>query len=300
MDSIEQGKTVVARAVAINIGLAMIKVSAGILGNSYALVADGIESTSDIFSSLIVLSGLRLSARPADSSHPYGHGKAESLAGLAVSLFLLAAAIIIGVQAINEIANPHGAPSWFTLPILGVIILIKEWLYRRMHRVGARLGSSSMQGDAWHHRSDAITSLAAFVGIGVALVGGTGYESADDWAALIACAFIMTNGLRLVRPALDEIMDATAPPQIQVQVVRIAGSVDGVVAIEKCRIRKSGLEYLMDLHVEVDPKISVEAGHAIGHLVKDRLLASAIPIADVIIHVEPASSPAMADSDGKI
>ena len=288
MQSIGPGLGIAGSAMAINLVLALIKISTGVIGNSYALIADGIESTSDIFSSLIVLSGLQFSSKPADQSHPYGHGKAESLAGLAVALFLIGAGILIATQAIREILSPQLAPAWYTLPILAIIIFVKEALYRRMYRVGTDLDSSSLRSDAWHHRSDAITSLAAFVGISIALIGGAGYESADDWAALLAVAIIFANGIRLLRPALDEVMDASVSDDIERQVISIASSVDGVVAIEKSRIRKSGLGYLMDLHVEVDSAISVKNGHAIGHMVNDRLMQSSIPITDVVIHIEPA------------
>lgn len=288
MQSIGPGLGIAGSAMAINLVLALIKISTGVIGNSYALIADGIESTSDIFSSLIVLSGLQISSKPADQSHPYGHGKAESLAGMAVALFLIGAGVLIAVQAIREILTPHQSPAWFILPILAIIIVVKEGLYRRMYSVSSDLDSSSLRGDAWHHRSDAITSLAVFVGISIALIGGTGYESADDWAALLAVAIIFVNGIRLLRPALDEVMDASVSDDVEQQVISIASSVEGVVAIEKCRIRKSGLGYLMDLHVEVDSSISVKNGHAIGHMVNDRLMQSSIPITDVVIHIEPA------------
>ena len=288
MQSISSGIVVAGGAIAINLVLALIKIATGVIGSSYALIADGIESTADIFTSLIVLSGLQFSVKPADRDHPYGHGKAESLAGMAVALFLIAAGILIAVQAIREIRTPQQSPAWFTLPILGLVIIVKEWLYRRMYRVGDKLESSSLRSDAWHHRSDAITSLTAFVGISIALIGGAGYESADDWAALVACGFILANGFRLLRPALDEVMDAAASSDVEQQIIDIASSVDGVVAIEKRRIRKSGLGYLMDLHVRVDSEISVREGHAIGHSVNDRLMKSSIPITDVVIHIEPA------------
>ena len=288
MQSIGPGLGIAGSAMAINLVLALIKISTGVVGNSYALIADGIESTSDIFSSLIVLSGLQISSKPADQSHPYGHGKAESLAALAVAIFLIGAGILIAIQAVREILSPQLAPAWYTLPILAVIIVVKEGLYRKMYSVGTDLDSSSLRSDAWHHRSDAITSLAAFVGISIALIGGPGYESADDWAALLAVAIIFANGIRILRPALDEVMDASVSDDIERQVISIASSVDGVVAIEKSRIRKSGLGYLMDLHVEVDSAISVKDGHAIGHIVNDRLMKSSIPITDVVIHIEPA------------
>ena len=288
MQSIGPGIAVAGGAIAINLVLALIKISTGVIGSSYALIADGIESTADIFTSLIVLSGLQFSSKPADHNHPYGHGKAESLAALAVALFLIAAAIVIAIQAIREIMTPQQAPAWFTLPVLAIIIIVKEALYRRMHSVGSDLESSSLRSDAWHHRSDAITSLAAFVGISVALIGGSGYESADDWAALLACAIIFANGVRLLRPAIDEVMDASVSDDVEREVREIAGSVEGVVAIEKCRIRKSGLGYLMDIHVEVDSNTSVKNGHAIGHNVNDRLMESSLPITDIVIHIEPA------------
>jgi cation diffusion facilitator family transporter len=286
--SIESGLMIAGSAIAINLVLALIKISTGVIGNSYALVADGIESTTDIFSSLIVFGGLRISTKPPDESHPYGHGKAESLAAMVVAIFLIAAAFLIAVQSIKEIRTPQSSPAWYTLIVLGIIIVIKELLYRRMHQVGDSLDSSSLRSDAWHHRSDAITSLAAFIGISIALIGGEGYESADDWAALLACSIIFVNGVRLVRPALNEVMDAAPSDAIEGRVVETASYVDGVVAIEKCRIRKSGLGYLMDIHVEVNSELTIREGHDIGHAVKDRLLDSELPISDVIVHIEPA------------
>lgn len=276
-------------AIAINLVLALIKISTGVIGNSYALVADGIESTTDIFSSLIVFGGLRISTRPPDENHPYGHGKAESLAAMVVAIFLIAAAFLIAVQSIKEIRTPQSSPAWYTLIVLGIIIVVKELLYRRMRQVGDSLDSSSLRSDAWHHRSDAITSMAVFMGISIALIGGEGYESADDWAALLACTIIFVNGVRLLRPALNEVMDAAPSDAIEARVVETASRVDGVVAIEKCRIRKSGLGYLMDIHVEVNSELTIREGHNIGHAVKDRLLNSELPISDVIVHIEPAS-----------
>jgi cation diffusion facilitator family transporter len=287
MISVEDGLKVSGSAIAINLTLALVKISTGVLGNSYALIADGIESTTDIFSSLIVMGGLRISIRPPDEDHPYGHGKAESLAGLIVALFLLGAATLIAYQSIQEIRSPHGSPAWYTLVVLGGVIIVKEWLFRRMLKVGDEMESSALKNDAWHHRSDAITSMATFIGISIALIGGERFAAADDWAALLACTIIYFNGFRLLRATLNEVMDAAAPDDIEDQIRGIACSVDGVVEIEKCRVRKSGLGYLMDLHVVVDGKISVQEGHLIGHHVKDHLIASPIPVTDAVIHIEP-------------
>ena len=287
MISIEDGLKISGSAIAINLTLALVKVSTGVVGNSYAMIADGIESTTDIFSSLIVMGGLRISTKPPDEDHPYGHGKAESLAGLIVALFLFGAATLIAIQSIQEILTPHKSPAWYTLMVLIGIIIVKEWLFRRMLQVGDEMDSSALKNDAWHHRSDAITSLATFIGISIALIGGAKYATADDWAALLACAIIYFNGFRLLRNALNEVMDAAAPEDIEWQIREVACAVEGVVEIEKCRVRKSGLGYITDLHVVVDGKISVQQGHLIGHAVKDRLIADPIPVTDAIIHIEP-------------
>jgi cation diffusion facilitator family transporter len=258
------------------------------VGNSYALIADGIESTSDIVSSLVVWTGLKISSLPADEDHPYGHGKAESIAGMVVALALLAAAVFIGIQSVREIITPHHAPAWFTLLVLALVIGTKETLYRFVLKVGDELTSTAVKGDAWHHRSDAITSAAAFIGISIALIGGKGYESADDWAALLACAVILFNGYRIFRAALNEIMDAAPPDPLQTQIRQLASSVPGVVRIEKCRARKSGLGLFVEIHIEVDGTLSVQRGHEIAHQVSDHLKSSALSIQHVVAHVEPA------------
>ena len=287
MSTVETGLRLSRLALVINALLAGVKIAAGVLGNSYVLIADGIESTADIFSSVVVWGGLRVATIPADENHPFGHGKAESLASVIVSMLLLGAALLIAVQSIHEILTPHQAPAWFTLPVLLVVIVIKETLFRLAFRAGSSLESTALKSDAWHHRSDALTSAAAFVGIGIALVGGRGYESADDWAALIACGIITWNGLRLLRAALDEVMDAAVSPEVVAGVRKLAADVDGVIDIEKCRIRKSGLHLALDIHVVVDGGLSVRRGHDIAHQVKDRLLESQLRINDVTVHIEP-------------
>lgn len=287
MVSIETGLRASAIGIVTNFGLAIFKIVVGIVGNSYALIADGIESTADIVSSFIVWSGLRIASRPPDADHPYGHGKAESLAGMVVAAALLGAAALIAWQSINEIITPHHSPAWYTLLALALVIATKETLFRFVDKTGHSLDSTSLKSDAWHHRSDALTSAAAFIGISVALIGGKGYEGADDWAALFACAIIAFNGLRLLKPALSEVMDAAVEAETLARIRAVAGAVAGVTAIEKCRVRKSGLGLCMDIHVEVDGRITVREGHEIGHRVKDALLASELRIADVVVHIEP-------------
>ena len=289
MATVETGLRIAKLALLVNALLAVGKIATGILGNSYVLIADGIESTADIFSSVVVWGGLRVSVLPADENHPFGHGKAEPVASIIVSMILLAAALLIAVQSVHEILTPHHPPAWYTLPVLVVVVLVKETLFRAAFRTGRSLESTALKSDAWHHRSDALTSAAALIGISIALIGGKGYESADDWAALLACGVISWNGLRLLRSALDELMDASVSPEVVAQVRELAATVEGVAGIDKCRIRKSGLHLALDIHVVVDGALTVRRGHEIAHLVKDRLLASQHRINDVTVHIEPAS-----------
>lgn len=267
--------------------LAAIKAIAGILGNSYALIADAIESFSDVVTSLIVLVGLKIATKPADQDHPYGHGKAEPLAAIVVSLALMAAAIIIIVQSIYEIITPHHAPAPFTLLVLVIVVIVKESLFRFVFKVGESIESTVIKTDAWHHRSDAITSSFAFVGISVALIGGEGYEMADDWAALCASGIIIYNAYKLAAIGLKEVMDTAPPHNIQESVKKLASSVEGVLSLDKCLVRKMGLDFFVDLHVIVDGKISVYEGHEIAHKVKDKIKSEFPRITDVLVHIEP-------------
>ncbi len=272
----------------VNSALAVVKVAAGVFGHSYVLIADGIESTLDIFGSLIIWGGLKLASRPPDDSHPYGHGKAEALAAIVVALTVVLAAIGLAAQSVREILTPHHAPAPFTLAVLVVVVIVKETLFRRVIQTGDKIGSSAMKTDAWHHRSDAITSVAAFVGIGIALLGGPGWESADDWAALLACGLIGVNGYQLLIPALQEALDAAPPEEIAARIRATASAVPGVAELDQCRIRKMGLDYYVDLHVGVNADLSVREGHRIAHAVKDAIRTEHPAVADVLVHIEPS------------
>lgn len=270
-----------------NFLLAIIKGIAGVFGHSFALVADSMESSGDILTSLFVLIGLKTASRPPDENHPYGHGRAEPLAAMAVSAILLGASVVIAVQSLHYILTPHEGPKAFTLWILGGVVIIKEILFRYSIRKGKEIGSVAVRADAFHHRSDAVTSLAAFVGISVALIGGEGYESADDWAALIASGFIALNAYAIIRPALSEVMEEAQPPELIEAIKKEALTVEGVFAIDKCYVRKMGFVYYVDIHLVVDRNLTVKRGHDIAHNVKDALRASSLSIADVLTHVEP-------------
>lgn len=288
-NSSQEGIRTALISIFVNLLLAAIKVTTGIVGNSYALIADGIESLMDIFSSLVVWGGLTIGALPPDENHPYGHGKAESLAAMFVALTLMGVAVGIAVQCTREIFNPHQAPKAYTLLVLALVILTKEMLFRFVFKTGQRLQSLSLKGDAWHHRSDALTSLAAFLGISIALLAGKGYESADDWAALFACGIIGFNGLRLLKSAIGEIMDEAVEAHMQQRIRDTAQKVAHVHAIEKCRIRKSGVGFFVEIHVEVDGKTSLKEAHRIGHEVKDAIQNAGLGVLDAVVHMEPAT-----------
>lgn len=271
-----------------NAALAGIKFLAGIFGNSFALIADGIESTVDVFSSLLVLVGLKYAARPADENHPYGHGKAEPLITFLVVAFLIVSAFTIAWQAIQNIQTPHTLPSSWTLIVLGAIILWKETSYQLVMKRAKKLKSSSLRAEAWHHRSDAITSIAAFVGISVAIFAGDGFEVADDYAALIACGFILYNCYGIFRPALSEVMDENNYEELTLKIRKIALKVNGVEGTEKCFVRKAGMKYHVDLHATVKGNLTVKEGHSISHALKDTLRKEIPELEHILIHIEPA------------
>jgi cation diffusion facilitator family transporter len=288
VSNLQTGARVALLGLAINIVLASVKIFVGVVGHAYVLIADGIESALDIAGSVIIWGGLKFAARPPDATHPYGHGKAEPIAAIAVAMGVLAAALGLAIQSVREIFLPHHAPAPYTLLVVIVVVLIKEVLFRYVNKVGHDVESTAVQTDAWHHRTDALTSVAAFIGISLALIGGEKWRSADDWAALFACGLIATNGYRLLRPALHEIMDTAPRGEIVVTVQNAARSVPGVAEVEKCFLRKMGLSYYVDLHVGVNGDIPVREGHRIAHDVKRAIQEAEPRIADVLVHIEPA------------
>lgn len=272
---------------AVNILLAAVKLLAGVVGHSHALIADAVESIGDVCSSLVVWRGLSVASIPPDEDHPYGHGKAEAISAAMVAGMLLIAAVWIAVHAVMEMFSPRVAPAPFTLAVLLGVIVVKEALFRFAIKEGMAVDSSAVRSDAWHHRSDAITSLAAGIGITVAVVGGEGYEIADDVAALFASGIIFWNGWRLFRPALDELMDASADPDLIQRIIRTAEAVPNAGHVEKCLVRRMGEQFLVDMHLEVAPEMTVLAAHRVAHEVKDAVRREHLKVQDVLVHVEP-------------
>jgi len=281
---------------AVNVALTVAKFLAGVFGHSQALIADAVESLADIFSSIIVWRGLVVAEAPPDEDHPYGHGKAEPLAAATVSAMLLLAAGMIAYHSLQGIVEPRVAPSAWTLILLVAVIAVKEILFRYVLHEAAHVESSAVKTDAWHHRSDAITSAAAFLGIGIALLGGPGYEHADNWAALVAAFVIAFNGWRLLRPAFNELMDRSPERETIDEIKRIAATIPGVDGVEKCFVRKMGYQLFVDMHVEVDPQMTVLRSHEIAHEVKDKVRQTMPSVHDVLVHIEPLNIPAKKSS----
>lgn len=271
----------------VNLILAIIKLIAGVVGHAYALVADAVESTADILSSLVVYGGLRIAAQPADEDHPYGHGRAEALAGAFVALMLIAAAIGIGIEAVREIRTPHHVPKAWTLGVLVGVIAIKQVLATKVFQIGSEIGSTAVMNDAQHHRSDVVTSTAAFIGISIAVIGGPGWEQADDWAALVASLVIAYNGAKMLRPAVNDLMDHLPDESVVKAIANAATSVPDVRAIEKLKVRKVGLQYTVDLHVQTDALMSLHDAHIVSGKVKGAIRAAMPAVDGVLIHMEP-------------
>jgi cation diffusion facilitator family transporter len=277
-------------AVIVSLALGIVKIVTGVLGHSYALIADGVESMLDVASGLVVAGSLKIAVQPPDEKYPFGYGKIEPTAALVIASGLIGAAFLIAIASVREIVTPHRTPAAYTLVVLVLVVVTKEILFRFLFRTSQSIESKAVETDAWHHRSDSLTSIAAFVGISVALWGGEGYEPADDWAALFAAAVIAYNGVRLLRNAWREMMDAAVPEEIRADIRDIAGGVAGVAGIDMCRVRKSGLGLWVDIHVEVPGNMTVREGHEIAHRVKDALVVSKHRVMDAIVHIEPAQN----------
>lgn len=270
-----------------NLILVVLKGLAGLLGNSSALIADAIESMADVVSSILLYAGIKFAHKPPDKNHPYGHGKIEPLLTLVIVIFLLFSAGLISFHSIGNIGTRHEAPAAWTLLILLPIIIWKEFTFRTIIKKAKALNSSTLKAEAWHQRSDAFTSAAAFIGIATAVMLGEGYENADDLAALVAAAVIVYNCYHLLRPAIAELMDEHAHDKMVIAIYEQSQQVKGILDIETCYVRKSGIFYWVDLHAIVDGNLTVREGHDLAHQLKDHLRKKIPEIQDVLIHIEP-------------
>ncbi|MGE0756951.1 MAG: cation diffusion facilitator family transporter [Pirellulaceae bacterium] len=271
----------------LNLALGVTKLIGGVWGSSFALLSDAVNSLGDALVSISVLVALWYAQRPADAEHPYGHTRAEAVAASNIALLIVLSALLVGWEAIQRLGVPHPVPPLWTLWIAAAGALLKEGLYRYKRAVARRTGSSAILANAWDHRSDALCSLAVLCGLGVVRVGGPALIWADEMAALVVVAAIVWSGARLFRSSTSELLDPQADEELVRQIRERASQVDGVCAVEKLWVRKTGLEYLADIHLQVAASLTVDEGHRIGHEVKDLLLGDFASLRDVLVHLEP-------------
>lgn len=272
---------------AVNLLLGVVKLVGGILGHSFALIADAVNSIGDVVTTLVVLFALRVAQRPPDAEHPYGHSRAEGIAASNVAILMIVSALLVGWEAIQRLSNVNLAPPVWTLWIAGANVIIKEGLYRYKFKIGRRLGSASIIANAWDHRSDALSALAVLIGLATVRIGGARFMWADEAASLVVVAAIVWTGVQLFRSSASELMDVQADSKYVNRIRATALLVKGVEDVETLWVRKSGLEYFADIHIQVDPSLTVAEGHRIGHRVKDHLLEEYVSLRDVLVHLEP-------------
>lgn len=272
---------------AINLSLGIVKLVGGILGSSFALISDAVNSLGDSLTSLVVLGGLWYAQRPPDEEHPYGHTRAEAVAASNVALLIIISALFVGWEAITRSEIHQQLPPVWTLWIAGGNVVIKLVLYDYKLRVGRRTKSSVIIANAWDHRSDAMCSLAVLIGLGVIRWGGPAYAGVDVVAALVVVVVIVWSGVELFRNSVSELLDPQADAELVQRVRERAMAVSKVRGIDKLWVRKTGVEYLVDIHIEVDGRLTVEEGHRIGHVVKEKLIQEFACLRDVLVHLEP-------------
>jgi cation diffusion facilitator family transporter len=273
---------------AINLLLGCAKLAGGLIGQSFALISDAVNSLGDVLTSVAVLVAFRVAQKPPDAEHPYGHTRAEAIAGSNVAVLVMVSALIVGWRAIQGLPNSsHHVPPVWTLAIAGANVVIKEGLYQYKIRLGRRAGSRAVIANAWDHRADAFSALAVLVGLLIVRVGGPRFIAFDELAALFVVMVILSSGTKLFWASAQELMDAQADRSLVDQIRERAAAVAGVKRVDKLWVRKSGIEYLVDIHIQVPAEESVAEGHRVGHLVKDELLSGFTNLRDVMVHLEP-------------
>jgi cation diffusion facilitator family transporter len=287
-DLYRQSRRAAVWGLVVSLGLGAVKLAGGLFGHSLALLSDAAHSLVDAAVSLALIVALTLAQRPADSEHPYGHARVEALAGAVVALVLIALALGIAWHAVATVGVPSPPPEAFTLIIALGGAMFQEGLYRYAGSVARRTGSNALLATAWDYRLDALGGVVVTIGVLLVKWGGPAWEWADHAAAAAIAGTVLWVGCGLLWENAQALMDRQAAPEVLDAVRREALAVTGVQGVEKLRVRRAGLEYLVDIHVEVDPAQSVRAGHDIAHAVKDRVISQAGPIRDVLVHVEPS------------
>jgi len=267
--------------------LAAVKITVGLLARSTSVVADGVESASDVLASGIVLFGLAIGSRPPDEKHPYGHGRLETLAGLAVGMLLAAVGVSICVRSLEGVAEAHSPPSFYAIwPLIGSIIAKAVLSFLKFH-YGRKIRSSSLVADAWNDGVDILSGLSALAAVGLTLYDPSRYLAADHYGGFVVGLIVITLGLLVVRETTLRLIDTMPDREMMTAIREAASLVAGARGIEKCFARNTGLQYHVDLHLEVDPDLTVRESHAIASQVRERIRERLTWVADVMVHVEP-------------
>lgn len=274
----------------VNLSLGVMKIIAGSVAHSYALLSDAVNSLGDVVTTVVVLIALRLAQQPPDDEHPYGHTRAEAIAASNVALLIIISALALAWRTLDRPVGQAVIPPGWALVLAAVNVIIKEALYRYKLRVGTRTGSAAIIANAWDHRSDALCSFAVLVGLFLTRIGGQYGIWADTAASLLVIAVVVANGIVVFRRSVHELLDPQAGDDFVREIRGAAITMPGVLGVEKLWVRKSGLEFFADIHLEVDPEITVAEGHRIGHAVRDRLIEKFPPLRDVLVHLEPYAS----------
>jgi cation diffusion facilitator family transporter len=274
----------------LNLFLSALKFSAGYFGRSQALIADAIHSLSDTTSDIAVIAGSHYWSRPPDESHQYGHRRLETLVSIFIGIMLAAAGAGIGWEAITSLHQKQGAPpGWIALAAAFVSIVSKEIIYRWTAAAGRRVKSSALAANAWHHRTDAISSLPVFVAVGGALIFPS-WSFLDRVGAVIVSIFILHAAIKIIWPGISELIDAGAPEEIQTDIIACALKSRGVMEAHAVRTRYISTSIQVDLHIVVDGSMTVREGHAIADDVRDCLIDEIPDVVDVVVHVDPPES----------
>ena len=285
----DEANKVTLQAIGWNIFLAFIKIIAGILGKSSVMIADGLHSASDIITSMGVLIGNYISSKPFDKEHNYGHEKAETLVSFLLSIILVGVALSIGYEASKSLFNIEGIaiPTLLPLVVSIISILIKEYQYRITIRIAKKVNSPALKADAWHHRSDALSSIAAFVGIGGAMLG---FKILEPLASIVVALFVCKVGYDILKNAVNELMDVSIDETYENEIKKIAKLTEGVMNLGSLRTRKHGASAYVDLVICVDGKLTVTSGHDIATNLEKKIQNDINIVKGITVHVEPCNS----------
>jgi cation diffusion facilitator family transporter len=284
----QTGQRVAAAGMIVSGLLAVVKIAVGLAGHSTAVVADGLESGGDVFASGFVLLALTLAAKPADENHPYGHGRVETLTGLLIGLVLTAGGALISYVSFERLGQPRQPLAFYVVWPLALSLAAKTGLAGFKFHYGRKLKSAALVADAWNDAMDTLSAVAALIAVGLTLSDPVRYLDADRWGGFVVGLIVIAAGARVAHDTAMQLMDTMPDDDLMNQIRLTAAGVPGVRGVEKCYARKTGLQYHVDLHLEVDPNLTVRQSHQIAHEVRQRVTKTLDWVADVLVHVEPA------------